>query len=205
MRRARAGDIRLILGTQMLAKGHHLPAVTLVAIVDADQGLFGADFRAPERLAQQIIQVAGRAGRAERPGEVVIQTHHPDHPLLQQLLEGGYPAFARTALAEREATGLPPARALALIRAEAPASEAPMGFLRAALGQAPADAAVERLGPSPAPMERRAGRHRAQLMLLADSRPRLHAFLDHWLPALPPLPEARHVRWSVDVDPVETL
>lgn len=205
MRRARAGEIRLILGTQMLAKGHHLPAVTLVAIVDADQGLFGADFRAPERLAQQIIQVAGRAGRAERPGEVVIQTHHPDHPLLQQLLDGGYPAFARTALAEREATGLPPARALVLIRAEATAGEAPMAFLRTALGRAPADSAVERLGPSPAPMERRAGRHRAQLMLLADARHQLQAFLDQWLPLLPPLPEARHVRWSVDVDPVETL
>lgn len=137
MQRAQTGETRLILGTQMLAKGHHLPAVTLVAIVDADQGLFGADFRAPERLAQQVIQVAGRAGRAERPGEVVIQTHHPEHPLLQQLLHGGYPAFARTALAEREAAGLPPMRAMALIRAEATDRHAPLAFLRAAVPLGP--------------------------------------------------------------------
>lgn len=205
MKRAQTGETRLILGTQMLAKGHHLPAVTLVAIVDADQGLFGADFRAPERLAQQVIQVAGRAGRAERPGEVVIQTHHPEHPLLQQLLHGGYPAFARTALAEREAAGLPPMRAMALIRAEATDRHAPLAFLRAAVPLAPADDAVERLGPFPAPMERRAGRHRAQLMLLADSRGDLQALLSGWLPALGRLPEARQVRWSVDVDPAESL
>ncbi|RZU99295.1 primosomal protein N' [Spiribacter vilamensis] len=205
MRRAREGETRLILGTQMLAKGHHLPAVTLVAIIDADQGLFGADFRAPERLAQQVIQVAGRAGRADRPGEVIIQTHHPEHPLLQQLLHGGYAAFARTALAEREAAGLPPARAMVLIRAEATAHDAPITFLQAAMQQAPVDADIERLGPYPAPMERRAGRHRAQLMLLADSRSSLQAFLGRWLPALTRLPQARQVRWSVDVDPVEAL
>jgi primosomal protein N' (replication factor Y) len=205
MQRAQSGETRLILGTQMLAKGHHLPAVTLVAIVDADQGLFGADFRAPERLAQQIIQVAGRAGRAERAGEVVIQTHHPEHPLLQQLLQGGYAAFARTALAERQATGLPPARAMALIRAEAVDATAPGAFLRGALTVAPADPAVEWLGPYPAPMERRAGRHRAQLMLLADSRSRLQGLLSQWLPALARQPDARQVRWSVDVDPAESL
>lgn len=205
MRQARDGETRLILGTQMLAKGHHLPAVTLVAIIDADQGLFGADFRAPERLAQQIVQVAGRAGRADRPGEVVIQTHHPEHPLLQQLLHGGYSAFARTALAEREAAGLPPARAMALIRAEATARDAPNAFLQAAMQQAPGDADIERLGPYPAPMERRAGRHRAQLMLLADSRNSLQTFLSRWLPGLSRIPEARQVRWSVDVDPVEAL
>lgn len=205
MEAARRGDTRLLLGTQMLAKGHHLPAVTLVAIIDADQGLFGADFRAPERLAQLVVQVAGRAGRAERSGEVAIQTHHPEHPLLQMLIHGGYPAFAEAALAEREAAGLPPARAMALLRAEAPSREAPQAFLKAALAGAPRDPRVERLGPYPAPMERRAGRYRAQVMLQSDLRAPLQHLLTQWLPRLGRLPEARRVRWSIDVDPAETL
>ena len=199
------GDARLLLGTQMLAKGHHLPAVTLVAIIDADQGLFGADFRAAERLAQLVVQVAGRAGRAERPGEVVIQTHHPEHPLLQTLIHGGYPAFARTALLEREAAGLPPSRAMALLRAEAVQREAPMRFLRAASQIAPQYRGLECLGPYPAPMEKRAGRFRAQLMLQADERAVLQTMLEAWVPQLQPLREARAVRWSIDVDPTETL
>ena len=205
METARRGDTRLLLGTQMLAKGHHLPAVTLVAIVDADQGLFGADFRAPERLAQLVVQVAGRAGRAERSGEVAIQTHRPEHPLLQMLVHGGYPAFAEAALAEREAAGLPPARAMALLRAEAPSREAPQAFLGAALAGAPHDPRVERLGPYPAPMERRAGRYRAQVMLQSDLRAPLQTLLTQWLPRLGSLPQARRVRWSIDVDPAETL
>ena len=205
MEAARRGETRLLLGTQMLAKGHHLPAVTLVAIIDADQGLFGADFRAPERLAQLVVQVAGRAGRAERPGEVAIQTHHPEHPLLQMLVHGGYPAFAEAALAEREAAGLPPARAMALLRAEAPSREAPQAFLEAALAGAPHDPRVERLGPYPAPMERRAGRYRAQVMLQSDLRAPLQNLLTQWLPRLGSLPQARRVRWSIDVDPAETL
>ncbi|PWG64856.1 primosomal protein N' [Spiribacter halobius] len=204
MEAVRRGEARLLLGTQMLAKGHHLPAVTLVGIIDADQGLFGADFRAPERLAQLIVQVAGRAGRAERPGEVLIQTHHPEHPLLQTLIHHGYPAFAQAALAERQAAGLPPERSLALLRAEAPGAAAPRAFLDAARNTAPATR-VELLGPLPAPMERRAGRYRAQLMLQADARRDLHALLDVWLPRVAALPEARRVRWSIDVDPVETL
>ncbi len=205
MAEALRGEARLLLGTQMLAKGHHLPAVTLVAVVDADQGLFGADFRSPERLAQLIVQVAGRAGRAERPGEVVIQTHQPEHPLLQTLIHGGYPAFADAALAEREAAGLPPARAMALLRAEAPGREGPQGFLQAARACLPTPGTIDLLGPYPAPMERRAGRYRAQLMLLADERPALQHLLARWLPAVSALPAARRVRWSVDVDPVETL
>ncbi|MDR9432595.1 MAG: primosomal protein N' [Spiribacter sp.] len=202
---AQRGESRLLLGTQMLAKGHHLPAVTLVGVIDADQGLFGADFRAAERLAQLIVQVAGRAGRAERAGEVAIQTHHPEHPLLQMLIHGGYPAFAQAALAEREAAGLPPARAMALIRAEAVEAAAPVNFLRTALALAPAVSGVERLGPYPAPMERRAGRYRAQIMLQADDRAPLQNLLRHWLPLIQGLPQARKVRWSIDVDPAETL
>ncbi len=196
----------ILVGTQMLAKGHHFPRVTLAGLLDADQGLYGTDFRAGERMAQLITQVAGRAGRAERPGTVLIQTHHPDHPLLQCLLHQGYGAFAAAALTERRAAGLPPFTSLALVRAEAPGEAAPGAFLRAArerLQRRPAAVAV--LGPVPAPMERRGGRYRAQLLLRAERRPALQQALAELVPALAELPEARRVRWSIDVDPQEIL
>lgn len=205
--RARSGDARLLLGTQMLAKGHHLPAVTMVGIIDADQGLFGSDFRAPERLAQLIIQVAGRAGRAERPGEVVIQTHQPEHPLLQQLARSGYTDFADSALAERREAGLPPYSTLALLRAEAVAADAPEAFLANATAQVAEIGAgpVQCLGPMPAPMPKRAGRHRAQLLFQSAQRRPLHRLLAQLTPGLNKLDGARRVRWSLDVDPVEML
>ncbi len=198
----------VLVGTQMLAKGHDLANLTLVAVVGIDEGLFSADFRAPEKLAQLLIQVAGRAGRADKPGEVVLQTHHPDHPLLHTLLSGGYPAFAETELALREAAGFPPFAHMALIRAEAQQAELANAFLAAArreLAAAPqrAGEALELLGPVPAPMPRRAGYLRAQLVLSAPSRRPLHAALDAALPAIHALPEARKVRWSLDVDPTD--
>jgi len=207
LEQARNGDARLLLGTQMLAKGHHLPAVTMVGIIDADQGLFGSDFRAPERLAQLIIQVAGRAGRAEHPGEVVIQTHQPEHPLLQQLVARGYAEFAASALAEREAAGLPPYTALALLRAEAVDGDAPGQFLAAASALAAEHGLgpIQCLGPMPAPMPRRAGRYRAQLLFQASERRPLQRLLQRLAPELNGLNGARRVRWSLDVDPVETL
>ncbi|WP_440997619.1 primosomal protein N' [Arhodomonas sp. SL1] len=205
MAAAQSGEARLLLGTQMLAKGHHLPDVTLVAVVDADQGLFSADFRAPERLAQLIIQVAGRAGRAERPGEVAIQTHQPEHPLLQMLIHGGYRAFAEEALREREAADLPPFSALALLRAEAVDAAAPRAFLEEARQAAPEEATVTLLGPVPAPMERRAGRYRAQLLLQASTRAALQHHLSRWMPTVAALKSARRVRWALDVDPLEML
>ncbi len=207
LERARNGDARLLLGTQMLAKGHHLPAVTMVGIIDADQGLFGSDFRAPERLAQLIIQVAGRAGRADRPGEVAIQTHQPEHPLLQQLIQRGYPAFAADALAERQQAGLPPFSALALLRAEAVTEEAPEAFLAEAaeLAGAAREVGVHCLGPMPAPMPRRAGRYRAQLLLQSTERQPLQRLLARMTPMLKGLDHARRVRWSLDVDPAEML
>ena len=122
----------ILVGTQMLAKGHDLPRLTLVAVVGVDEGLFSADFRAGERLAQLLIQVAGRAGRAELPGEVLLQTHHPEHPLLTTLLVGGYPAVAALALAEREAAGFPPFTHLAMLRAEALLEGDVQTFLREA-------------------------------------------------------------------------
>ena len=197
------GEHQLLIGTQMLAKGHDFPGVTLVGLIDVDQGLFSADFRGAERMAQLIVQVAGRAGRGAKAGEVIIQTHHPDHPLLLTLLEGGYRAFAQQALAERQAAGLPPHGFLALFRAEAPNSAAPNEFLeqvRAQLGQ---HAGLGVLGPIPAPMEKRAGRFRAQLLLMAPERRVLHGVLRAVMPGLDALPEARRVRWSLDVDPQE--
>ena len=204
----------ILVGTQMLAKGHDLPNLTLVAVVGIDEGLFSADFRAGEKLAQLLIQVAGRAGRAEKPGEVLLQTHHPEHPLLQTLISGGYHAFAEGELVQREAAGFPPFAYLALLRAEAKHADAPMQFLHAAKSMlAPASRAQgqghdgnEALavhGPIPAPMPKRAGMHRAQLILSAPNRRALHAALDAAVPALHALPEARKVRWSLDVDPVD--
>jgi primosomal protein N' (replication factor Y) len=202
-----SGGSRILIGTQMLAKGHHLPDVTLVGIVNTDQGLFGADVRALERMAQLIVQVSGRAGRADKPGEVLIQTHHPDHPLLRTLVEHGYAHFAREALAEREQTGLPPYAHLALLRAEAVDKQLPPAFLDAArtLAEELAVAGVELLGPVPAPMERRGGRYRAQLLVQAGRRADLHRLLTPWVPQLETLRLARKVRWSIDVDPQEMV
>lgn len=202
------GEPCILVGTQMLAKGHHFPRVTLVAILDADGGLFSADFRASERMAQQIVQVAGRAGRAEEPGRVLIQTHLADHPLLVQLTEQGYFAFADQALAERRAAGLPPFCHLALLRAEAHKPGQAEGFLEEACAeaerlQAQLGSEVELLGPVPAPMERRAGRFRAQLLLMSSARVPLHRLLSCWLPILETMPGGRQVRWSLDVDPID--
>ncbi|THG77580.1 primosomal protein N' [Pseudomonas sp. A-1] len=203
------GEPCILVGTQMLAKGHHFPRVTLVAILDADGGLFSADFRASERMAQLIVQVAGRAGRAEAPGRVVIQTHLADHPLLVQLTEQGYFAFAAQALSERRAAGLPPFSHLALLRADAHQMAQAEAFLDQAASLAEqrladsGETAVQVLGPVPAPMERRAGRHRAQLLLQAPGRAALHRLLGPWLLDLESLPGNRQVRWSLDVDPID--
>jgi len=206
----------ILIGTQILAKGHDLPDLSLVCVVGVDEGLFSADFRAHEKLAQLLIQVAGRAGRARRAGEVLLQTHHPDHPLLAVLIAGGYPAFAGDEMAQREAAGFPPYAHLALLRAESKHAEPPLAFLQAARrllepapptrgGREPGTQAtpLSLSGPMPAPMPKRAGMHRAQLLLVAPSRRGLHAALHAAVPAIHALPEARKVRWSLDVDPVD--
>jgi primosomal protein N' (replication factor Y) len=204
LQRVHSGEVRLLVGTQMLTKGHHFPLVTLVVVLNADQGLFGTDFRAAERLAQTIVQVSGRAGRAERPGEVLIQTEYPEHPLLQQLVSGGYDAFAAAALVEREQACWPPFARVAVLRAEAPGREAPVAFLDYAktLAESCGVTGVEILGPAAAPMERRAGHYRAQLMLHAASHSPLQRLLARWVPLLEDAPGARKVRWALDVDPL---
>lgn len=209
LKKVHQGGPCILLGTQMLAKGHHFPGVTLVAILNADGGLYSADYRASERMAQLIMQVAGRAGRAHHPGEVVIQTRLPEHPLLQQLCTHGYFAFAEQALNERRAAGLPPYTHMALLRAEAPVQQQAQGFLldaRSLAGQLLEQLeleAVECLGPVAALMERRAGRYRAQLLFISQQRQQLQLLLRQLCFNLEQLPSARQVRWSLDVDPVD--
>ncbi len=202
-----SGKHQLLLGTQMLAKGHHFPNVTLVAILDADGGLFGSDFRATEQMGQLITQVAGRAGRAHRRGEMVLQTHNPDHPLLQTLLQQGYTAFSHWGLEERKLAHLPPFSHFALMRAESPQPQDAHAFLRevATVAQRYHTPEVDILGPVPSPMEKRAGRYRAQLLLQSSTRSPLHQFLQQLLPAVESLKSSRRLRWSLDVDPQDML
>jgi primosomal protein N' (replication factor Y) len=205
LEQVKQGKSQILVGTQMLAKGHHFPNLTLVGLLDADYGLFSADFRAAERLGQLVLQVAGRAGRAKRQGEVLIQTHHPESSLLQSLLSHDYGRFAQALLAERQAANLPPFSHLALLRAEAVDAQAPLRFLEEARTQTATlnCNGVELYGPFPAPMERRAGRSRAQLLLQSNSRSTLQQLLTCWLPRLETIKSGRKVRWSIDVDPLE--
>ena len=205
LREIHAGRINLLIGTQMLAKGHHFPGVTLVGILDLDAGLYSNDFRAGERTAQLIIQVAGRAGREEKPGTVILQTRHPAHPLLLALVKNGYPDFARACLKERQSAGLPPFSHQALWRADALDSHLARQFLDTAaeLAARTGDMTVLVLGPVPAPLARRGNRYRWQLLLQSEKRGSLHRLLDHLIPVAAATELARKVRWSVDVDPVD--
>jgi primosomal protein N' (replication factor Y) len=198
------GDTQILVGTQMLTKGHDFPRVTMVGVLSADQGLLGTDFRSNERLAQTLLQVAGRAGRREQPGEVFIQTHHPTHPLLSCLIEQDYTAFAKLALAERHETHWPPFSHLVVWRAQADARAPAIQFLQRVAGEARSEAGpVRTLGPAPAVMERRGGKHRAQLLFHCSQRAPLHDLVSELLGVARSWPETRRVRWSIDVDPAE--
>jgi primosomal protein N' (replication factor Y) len=206
LRRVHAGEADILVGTQMLSKGHDFPNVTLVGILNADQGLYGADFRSGERLFQLIMQVSGRAGRADKPGEVLIQTWHPGHPLFAALQRHDFHGFAELALNERRETGYPPYSHLALLRAESPMPGAALRFLhdaRALAVRLSPGEGVQILSPAPAPMERRAGRYRAQLLVQSARRAPLHDFLAHWVRQLAEAKFAKKTRWSLDVDPVD--
>tara|TARA_R110000868_G_scaffold158036_4_gene385869 strand:- start:33238 stop:35403 length:2166 start_codon:yes stop_codon:yes gene_type:complete len=200
-----SGKADILIGTQMLAKGHHFPNVTLVGVLNADNGFFSVDFRTLERIGQLLIQVAGRAGRAEKPGTVFIQTYHPDHPLLQQLTQHGYPAFAQSLLEERQAAQLPPFSHYVLLRAEAHQANHAMALLQQAkqLAHNSGVDAVNVFGPATAPMEKRAGRFRSQLLLQSSQRNNLHQLLHYLIEQLDKHRDVRKVRWSVDVDPMD--
>lgn len=198
-------EYQILIGTQMLAKGHHFPDVTLVGLLDVDGSLYSSDFRASERLAQLFIQVAGRAGRASKPGEVLLQTHHPEHPLLQALLYKDYSHFAQTALQERKMAGLPPYTFLTLFRAEANNTDMVEEFLRQLKHTLEAHPSFGDtsllLGPTPAPMAKRAGKARWQLLLQTQSRKTMQQLLHSARPAISLLPLAKKVRWSMDIEP----
>ncbi|WP_226020399.1 primosomal protein N' [Serratia symbiotica] len=202
------GESRILIGTQMLAKGHHFPNVTLVALLDVDGALFSADFRSAEHFAQLYTQVSGRAGRAGKQGEVLLQTHHPDHPLLQILLQQGYDAFAKQALAERNSVFLPPYTHHIIVRAEDHDNQQAPHFLqqlRNWLETSPLkDDSLWVLGPVPALHAKRGGRFRWQLLLQHPSRQVLQQLMKNLLPLVSTLPQARKVKWTLDVDPIDS-
>ncbi|MBV1930200.1 MAG: primosomal protein N' [Porticoccaceae bacterium] len=200
-----SGKPCVLVGTQILAKGHHFPNVTLVVVLDADSGLFSPDFRATERLGQLVTQVAGRAGRGETPGRVMIQSHHSEHPLLALLAEDQYPKFAEQLLAERRLSGMPPYTNVALVRAEATSGHEANALLEEARkycqGIVASRPSLRYLGPYSAPLERRNKRFRYQLLIIAEERKLLHHVLGQLSLWLETNKTARKVRWSLDIDP----
>ena len=195
------GEVDILVGTQMLAKGHDFPNMTLALILDTDGALYSPDFRATERLFAQLMQVAGRAGRADKSGRVLIQTAFPDHPLFRYLQRHDYPGYARALLAERRQLDLPPYTRQVLLRAEATTMDAALAFLQRAAQRAPGDANVSVFGATPAPMARVANLERAQLLVQSASRLALQKFVRDWRPQLDTI-KPRVARWSLDVDPL---
>ena len=203
LEKVNAGGRKLLIGTQMLAKGHHFPDIGTVIVLDADNGLHGLDFRSQENMAQLITQVAGRAGRASRPGKVYIQTWHPDHPFFDALRNLPYIEFAERLLAERKLTCMPPYTYLALLRVESTRMHDTETFIQQAAKTAASLQLTdtELLGPAIAPLERKAGFYRMQLLARSKSRTRLHIFLKAWVDCLETIKTGKRVRWSLDIDP----
>ncbi len=200
--RISTGEAQLIVGTQMLAKGHHFPRLTLVVVLDTDNGFYNQDFRALERLGQLLTQVAGRAGRAEFPGQVIIQTHLPQHPLLNLLIQKGYDPFAQSLLTMRLQAAMPPYHFLAVMRVQGSDQATLLQFLHAVKDHLNA-AEVDVLGPAPAPLARKADQHRMQLLMKSSSRKKLHAALTHMRDWLVKDKMSNRVRWNIDVDPMD--
>ncbi|MDN5882191.1 MAG: primosomal protein N', partial [Nitrosospira sp.] len=194
--------VDMLIGTQILAKGHDFPNLSLVGILNSDASLFSTDYRAPERLFAQLMQVAGRAGRAGVPGEVLIQTEFPNHPLYHALRRHDYDTLAQTLLAERKMAGFPPFVYQAILRAEAAQMAVALDFLTHAVAIAKAPKHVEVFDPVPAQMARLKGHERAYLLVQSRSRKKLQEFLAEWRAKLDTF-AARKVRWTLDVDPLE--
>jgi primosomal protein N' (replication factor Y) len=206
MERINSGEIDILVGTQMLAKGHHFPGVTLVGIIDADRGLYSSDFRASERMAQLIIQVSGRAGRANDPGLVIVQTHFPEHPLLMSLMKNSYNTFAHILLNERKVASLPPYAYQALLRAEDYDENKPKVFLEGAADLLRKSShGVDIFGPFPAPIEKKAGKYRYQLLTQSSQRAVLQKALHTWVDQIDNIKNSKKIRWSLDVDPQDVL
>ena len=201
--RMHSGDIDILVGTQMIAKGHHFPNITLAAIVDADRGLFSTDFRATERLAQLFMQVSGRTGRGKKKGTVVVQTYNPNHPLFHNLIRHGYNYLAKSLLKERKLSSLPPHSRMALLRVEAHNIEHVKHFIKNAsmVLKKLSGNTLLLFGPVPALIEKYGGRFRYQLIIQANNRKLLHAYLDEWLQKIEKMKNSKKVRWSLDIDP----
>ena len=206
----RSGEPVILIGTQMLTKGHDFPKLTLVGILDIDQALFSADYRAQEQLAQQIVQVSGRAGRGDKPGLVVLQTSQPEHPMLNQLLTQGYRAVAQQFLVERQAWQYPPFGHQALIRANAPQFEIGLAFLQALKNDLKivledSQNEIRLMGPMPSPLEKRANRYRYQMLISATRRSSLHCFLDQLISVIRTVKKSKELRYTLDVDPTNFM
>lgn len=203
LQEVRGGEPAVLIGTQLLAKGHHFPDVTLAAIVDVDSGFYSADFKAIEKMGQLILQVGGRSGRASKRGLVAIQTHFPGDPMLRTLIQDGYIAFAQKILQERREYELPPWHHMTLFRAESVSKTLPLTFLTEITDKTASSDTVNVLGPVPSPMEKRAGKYRAQLLLSSPNRKALRTQVKQCIEIAENAPAAHKVRWSVDVDPVD--
>ncbi len=201
------GEPCILLGTQMLTKGHHFPAVSLVAILDVDSALFSADFRGEERMAQLLTQVGGRAGRAEIPGQVILQTHYPDNPALLATVQMPYGEHARQILVKREDTGMPPAGKLLMLRTDSVDAETGEQFLlklrQQVEGRLPATTKL--IGPLPSPMQRRAGKFRSQMLVITPNRQFAQFAAAELVKIAQTLPLGRGMKWSIDVDPLDTF
>ncbi|WP_300394073.1 primosomal protein N' [uncultured Psychrobacter sp.] len=200
--RINEGKPAILVGTQMVAKGHHFPNVTLVCLPNADRGFLSADFRSPEHTAQLMIQVAGRAGRGDKAGRVLIQTLQPDNPLLLKLVKDGYHSFAQSLLQERKMMGLPPYSYAALIRCEGKTLAATTQALKDAVAHLPTGHKLAVLGPIDAPMSKKNSRYHSQLLLLAKERAQLHHILKLWWQPVLALPSAKYLKLTLDIDPV---
>ncbi|WP_201509071.1 primosomal protein N' [Psychrobacter alimentarius] len=200
--RINEGKPAILVGTQMVAKGHHFPNVTLVCLPNADRGFLSADFRSPEHTAQLMVQVAGRAGRGDKAGRVLIQTLQPDNELLLKLVKDGYLSFARELLQERKMMGLPPYSYAALIRCEGKTMAATTQALKDAIDILPTAHNLAVLGPIDAPMSKKNSRYHAQLLLLAKDRQQLHRVLNQWWQLATALPNAKYLKLTLDIDPI---
>ena len=203
---AYAGEPQILLGTQMLAKGHDLPNLTLVGVIDADGALYSSDFRAGEKLMQNIVQVSGRAGRSDYTGEVLIQTHLPDHSFFQAALSAKYKDYSKIALLERAHSGMPPYGSLALLRVETSHAETAFNYLAKirSLSNINAYSGVQLLGPMSAPMPKKSGKYHAQLLIHGISKQKVHSFIKQLTLTINQL-KHNSVKLNIDIDPQEML
>jgi primosomal protein N' (replication factor Y) len=205
MELAHSGEAKILIGTQMLTKGHDFPNLSMVAIINADQGLFGSDFRSSELFAQHYLQASGRSGRRNERGLVVVQTHNPNHPLLKKIINNNYKSFFDDSIKERINHLWPPFYGAALLRAEATNKTKVFEFLSkiSRFGETLKNQKTLFLGPVSSPIERKLGKHRGQILLLNKNRKKLHSTLNQVILFIEKNDINKGVRWIIDVDPID--